>query len=385
MGNKMNEQMQDLANKISVSVDKDNNPIISVASDEDINAEDDENADNTTNTPSEEVRKSIRNLANQCSEDDDYVSGPKICKVILDAIETLSQTKEGQNQNETLWVQDRIEQPLNILWVGCKHIESVILLHFSLKNIYPGLKIKIVVIEDIKPIAIPEDYAYLQDDIDIIRTDFMYFESVGFFEIMYISVKQSLSNCLKLKFFCFAFQHHRSQQPMILVGIHSAFRVVEEDSDAPPGAKVVSKEGKKNNARTIKKLAAAAQECGKTRVSLLITDCDFWGTLLSRDPRDCGVNLLAQFKHNLVLQLTRLWSPQSTDCTRLLPAAYHNSKEREVTKDHLYCDIRLNFLSRTLHLQFSKGLLEKAIEAGKTMQKTKIIHEIYQAIYYQVN
>jgi len=284
--------------------------------------------------------------------------------LLLKLIEISASVKYGKT---SLWLADRT-MPLRILWIGCKDINSVLYFHRELKQAYPDLLVAIIVIEDIKSCAIPTEYENaINGDIKILTIDFMGFGANELFDMMHVSIKQSLSKCLKLKVFYFASQHFRLKQPFIISGHPDLFDLNFEADESGTARNFFPKK------------ATDMVEVYDHQFSSLMTIGElFWGPILQPSSKTnffSPFKLLAELKESLVGEMNRTWNycASCANTTKWLPP-FHNITTSNVSFPG---KLFLQFLSRTLVMTVSLK--------DEPLPGLKHSYEVKQTIIYQVS
>jgi hypothetical protein len=245
---------------------------------------------------------------------------------------------------------------MNILWIGCKDILSVVYFALSLSGKLK-VNITIVVVEDINDLEVPDRLADTIK-IQVVKKDFLQYKSeIDFFDVMYSTVVQTLSNTLKLKYFVFAFQHYREGSPLLLLGHPHLFT----DKDDKP---IFSK----------KTLVIQLSEF----TSYISTDSEiFWGFT-----NGAGMKVVNQCKREVLQESARAWEPMVTCLPfgRISPPKRSANYSRISTKT-CPTSVSLSLFGRTCVIKFCKAFGDKVTAV---QDKSKYSHEYFQAAYFKV-
>jgi hypothetical protein len=260
--------------------------------------------------------------------------------------------------------------PYNILWVGLKDVNAVVAFYEWFHDKYPALDIIIHVVEDVVDIKLPSDKSDLADHIVIHKTDFMFFNLNDLFDMVFISVKRSLSNTLKLKFFVFASYHFRSEQPLFIIGDSRLFNI---ESVNEPDKKNPSKPFLPPYVTTM--MQHHLNKCPWSFV--MVVGDNVWGTIIAgrniKIPyRDL---MLAELQRRLTQERTRMLAPY-------LSCSYFDGMMKSLPENNIVDSIM--FLGRTLTIPLSEAFI--AIRS-KVLKEYKGVYkqELLVALHYQVS
>jgi hypothetical protein len=252
--------------------------------------------------------------------------------------------------------------PYNILWVGLKDVNAVVEFYNWFRDKYSLLQIIIHVVEDIVDIVLPED-SELAMNILFHKEDFMSFNMTTLFDMMFMSVKDSLSDIMKLKFFSFAAIHYRRQQPLFIVGRAILFQIPCLEESA-------SKKSKKTKPILPSKVTEVKRIPHSRWSFVSVVGDEVWGSILSDDNTSA---LLSEFDRRITHERNRSFHPHH-DCTPF----------REIFVPGMNkLVLSIMFMNRPLRIKFSDTFV-RCLDKIMQLSQCEIRHELISTLYYQV-
>jgi hypothetical protein len=138
-------------------------------------------------------------------------------------------------------VTDKDKLIIDILWIGCKNIDVLVVVVDILH--YQGFNCTILVL-DTKNVDVPDKLKHI---ISFQQTDFLHFFSLKLFDIIYNSVDGAACEVFRLKLLCCGFFYHK--QNLLLMSYQNLFnqrRPVEDKASREKGKFLIAARERKN-------------------------------------------------------------------------------------------------------------------------------------------
>jgi hypothetical protein len=257
------------------------------------------------------------------------------------------------------------DNAINMLWIGCKDILHVVYVALSFQK-FPlkHSKLKIWVVEDITTnLTVPHN---LDESISIhvVRENFLLYKSIRFYDIIYSSVKSTLSLCFKFKLFALAHLSWRGGSPLLFMAHPHLFVDANEETS------ILSNKQNKDvivESRHTSYIISAAGE-------------SFWGSMTNGS----GINMIKNLKLEVTREVDRQWYPGKfcSPFVRLLPPNSTPLCEMIMRNEKCPETFSLTLFMRTCILTFDSTFLMKMRSLFSSDKAN--IYEVYQAAYFKV-